>query len=74
MNEHETFFTLLTDLAHWEFELFLMFIVDFVIGVLIWPRIRKAQIHHQSDDKDILELQIEVKRLSQIIENQLQRK
>jgi hypothetical protein len=38
--EHETFWTLLKDSAHWEFELFLIFIFDILIGLLIWPAIR----------------------------------
>src|SRR3989344_750144 len=37
----ETFWTLLGDLAHWEFELFLIFLFDVLIGLLIWPYIKK---------------------------------
>ena len=61
--EHETFFTLLQDLAHWEFELFLIFIFDVLIGLVIWPRIRKLLKHHTSDDEKIDELAAELKRL-----------
>lgn len=35
--EHETFFTLLKDKAHWQFELFIIFIFDIVIGLILWP-------------------------------------
>lgn len=55
--EHETFWTLFTDLAHWEFELFLILIFDVLIGVLIWPRIRKFIRHHKSDDEKLEELE-----------------
>lgn len=37
----ETFFTLLHDAAHWEFELFLILVFDVLIGALVWPRIRR---------------------------------
>lgn len=61
--EHETFWTLLTDGAHWQFELFLMFIFDIVIGLLIWPSIKKFILHHESDDKRIDTLEKEVAEL-----------
>ncbi len=38
--EHETFWTLIKDSAHWEFELFLIFIFDILIGLLMWPAIK----------------------------------
>lgn len=45
----ETFNTLLHDPAHWEFELLVglveMVVFDLLIGVLVWPRI-KRHIHH----------------------------
>lgn len=50
--EHETFWTLLRDLSHWEFELFLMALFDGFIGVLIWPYIKKAIKHRQNCDCD----------------------
>ena len=37
---HETFWTLLRDKAHWEFEIFLMFLFDGVLGGL-WLFIAK---------------------------------
>lgn len=46
----ETFWSLLRDQAHWEFELFLMLIFDVVIGVLIWPRL-KARLHREIDEE-----------------------
>jgi len=59
--EHETFWTLFTDLAHWEFELFLILLFDVIIGILIWPRLRKFIRHHKSDDEKLEDLE---KRLS----------
>ena len=61
--EHETFFTLLKDLAHWEFELFLILIFDVLIGLLIWPYLQKFLTHHKSDDERIAELERRVKEL-----------
>lgn len=61
--EHETFWTLINNAAHWEFELFLMFIFDVVIGLIIWPLLKKKEMHHQSDDADIALLQKQVKEL-----------
>ena len=55
--EHETFWTLLTDPAHWAFELFLMAIFDGLIGLLIWPRIKRFFIHHKSDDNRLDEIE-----------------
>ena len=67
--EHETFFTLLKDLPHWEFELFLMFIFDGVIGLGIWQYgIKKFFIHHEEDDKKIAVLEKEVEILCKFIE------
>ena len=63
--EHETFLTLLKDPAHWGFELFLVFIFDVVIGVLIWPWIRKFIIHHKSDDEKLEELEARISRLEE---------
>ena len=54
--EHETFWSLLSDPAHWLFELFLIVLFDVIIGVIIWPRIKKAILHHQSDDQKLDEL------------------
>lgn len=62
--EHETFLTLLTDKAHWEFEVFLIFLFDVLIGLLIWPWIRKFVIHHKSDDERIAELERRIDELS----------
>jgi hypothetical protein len=58
---HETFLDLLSDPAHWLFELFLMALFDGVIGIILWPPLRrtfarwrdketdKIQAHHQFD-------------------------
>ena len=59
----ETFFDLVKDPAHWEFEIFLMIIFDVVIGLFIWPFIRKALVHHKSDHERLEELEDEVKLL-----------
>ncbi len=47
----ETFWTLLHNPAHWEFELFLMILFDGVIGWLCWPFIKKHWNHHVARDK-----------------------
>jgi hypothetical protein len=51
----ETFWTLLHDAAHWEFEVFLMVVFDGVIGYLgfrlLWPKIRKHWKHHIERDQ-----------------------
>ena len=61
--EHETFWTLLKDPAHWQFELFLIFLFDVLIGALIWPWIRKWFKHHQEDDNKLEELEKRVSNL-----------
>jgi hypothetical protein len=48
----ETFWTLLHDAAHWQFEIFLVLLVDGVIGAAFVPFVKKRwkkhhQIHHQ---------------------------
>ncbi len=43
---HETFWTLLRDKAHWEFEIFLMILFDLIIGGLAWPFLKKHWAHH----------------------------
>ena len=48
--EVETFWTLLHDKAHWEFEAFLMFLFDFVLGLLIFPFVKKHWDHHVARD------------------------
>jgi len=51
----ETFWTLLHDAAHWEFEIFLMVVFDGIIGYLgfklFWPFIRKHWKHHVERDE-----------------------
>ncbi|PIR98172.1 MAG: hypothetical protein COT89_00455 [Candidatus Colwellbacteria bacterium CG10_big_fil_rev_8_21_14_0_10_42_22] len=61
--ENETFWTLATDLAHWEFELFLIILFDFVIGILLWPRLKKIFKHHKNDDDKILQLERKIEDL-----------
>lgn len=41
MCEQETFWTLLHNAAHWEFELFLMAIFDGLLFGLAWPYTKK---------------------------------
>ena len=48
---HETFWTLLKDSAHWEFEIFLMILFDLVIGGLAWPFVKKHWKHHAERDR-----------------------
>lgn len=48
----ETFWTLLHDAAHWEFEIFLMILFDGLLAGLIWPFVRKHWKHHLERDKN----------------------
>ena len=72
--EQETFWTLLRDVAHWEFELFLMLLFDVVIGLclwpiiryFVWPRIKKAcgcVVIHKTDADRIAALERQVRQL-----------
>lgn len=61
--EQETFWTLLKDPAHWEFELFLIFIFDVLIGILIWPQIRRFFRHHKDDDDKLKELENRIRKI-----------
>ena len=48
----ETFWSLCHNLAHWEFEIFLMVLFDFGLGVLLWPFVKKHWGHHTDRDKE----------------------
>jgi len=61
----ETFFSLLKDPAHWEFEILLIIIFDVIIGLVIWPFIQKALVHHKSDHERLEDLEREVKELKE---------
>lgn len=47
----ETFWTLLCDPAHWEFELFLMVLFDGLLVGIFWPFVRKHWQHHLARDR-----------------------
>lgn len=47
----DTFWTLLHDRAHWEFELFLMLVFDIILGGITWPFLKKHFEHHLARDK-----------------------
>ncbi len=51
IEQHETFWTLLGNAAHWQFELFLMFLFDVVIGLILWPFVSKHIKHHFISDE-----------------------
>jgi membrane protein implicated in regulation of membrane protease activity len=68
--ETETFFSLLKNPAHWEFELFLMFVFDVVLGMLLLPWFRKATNHHENDDKKIENLEKQVKVIQDLLNAQ----
>lgn len=61
--ENESFFTLLSNLAHWEFELFISVIFAFLEYLLIRPFFNKWSKHHKGDDDQIAELQARVSKL-----------
>ncbi len=64
---HETFWDLLKDPAHWEFELFLIVLFDVIISLIIWPFLQKALSHHKSDHERLEDLEREVKELKEKI-------
>ena len=51
----ETFWTLLHDKGHWEFEIFLMLLFDGLVGAILWPWIapfvKRHWKHHIDRDK-----------------------
>lgn len=49
----ETFWDLLRDPAHWQFELLLMLLFDGLVGALVWPRVKRRFRHHREDDDRI---------------------
>ncbi len=52
MSPHvDTFWSLLQDPAHWEFEIFLIILFDLILAGLLWPFVRKHWKHHQDRDK-----------------------
>lgn len=51
MTTPETFWTLLRNRAHWEFEFFLMVLFDGLIVGLLWPFARLHWRHHIDRDK-----------------------
>jgi hypothetical protein len=61
MEPHETFISLLCNPAHIELELFIIIVVDVLIGMILWPLIKKAFKHHKKDDDHIRILQDQVK-------------
>jgi len=61
--EQETFVSLLTNAAHWEFELFLMCIFDIFLGMLVFPSFKKWVLHHKTDDQKIKDLENEISSL-----------
>lgn len=63
--EQETFWTLLANAAHWEFELFLMFLFDVVIGLILFPFFKRWVLHHKTDDQKIDELQSQFQALQE---------
>jgi hypothetical protein len=67
MQSQETLWDLLRDPNHWIFEIILMILFDFVIGVLLWPRVRRAFRHHEGDDASIEDLQRRVLELEKKI-------
>jgi hypothetical protein len=48
---HETFWTLAHDAAHWEFEIFLTVLTELVMAGIGWLFVRKHWKHHIARDK-----------------------
>ena len=61
----ETFWDLLRDPAHWEFEIFLIFVFDVLIGLVVWPFIMRGFKHHKSDHERLEDLEKEMSRLKE---------
>ena len=66
--EKETFQSLFFDLAHWEFEIFLMVLFDFILGFIGWrlvlqPILKKWFSHHVDDHKELDEIKDRLKKL-----------
>jgi len=51
IEQPETFWTLLHDSAHWEFEIFVTLVVDVFLLGMLWPFIVKHVKHHLDRDK-----------------------
>ncbi len=51
--EHDTFWDLLRSPGHWAFEIFLIALFDGLLGLIIWPRIKKFMHHYRMDDRMI---------------------
>lgn len=51
MIEHETFWSLLHDPAHWQFEIFLMVLFDGLLFGMLWPFLKKHWRHHIDRDR-----------------------
>lgn len=49
--ETETFWTLLNNAAHWEFELFLMVVFDGIVLGLLFPFVKRHWVHHVERDQ-----------------------
>lgn len=49
--EHETFWTLLRNAGHWEFEIFVNLVIDGLICGVVWPWASKHARHHFERDK-----------------------
>lgn len=47
----ETFWTLLRDPAHWEFELLLILVFDILVAGVLWPFVRVHWRHHIARDQ-----------------------
>lgn len=53
----ETFFTLLTNLSHWEFEVLVSVVFAIVEGAVVWPLYKRWSKHHKGDDDKLAELE-----------------
>ncbi len=51
MTDPETFWSLLHNAAHWEFEIFLMVVFDGIVGALLYPWASKHIKHHWLCDR-----------------------
>ena len=63
--EHITFWDLLKSPAHWQFEAFLIILLDVIIGILIWPRIKKWFKGTEEDHDKLTDLEKRIKSLEE---------
>lgn len=63
----ESFLHLLSDPAHWSFELLVSVVFLAIETIVFWPLIKRFRSHHKDDDQDITDLKKEVADLKLVV-------